>query len=122
LDEEWAWDQKDYVTWELTIIVIVKRTGALAIRVAPVEVDDGKESGLLIFRSRLEARAYRQDTKLLTGYGIVTLDQAMIAGLLGRHGLRWVAMADSWDEGGDVVATTFDGDRFLKLLDEGIKD
>jgi hypothetical protein len=31
-------------------------------------------------------------------------------------------MADSWDEGGELAATTFDGDRFLKLLDEGIKD
>jgi hypothetical protein len=35
---------------------------------------------------------------------------------------RWGAMADSWDEGGELAATTFDGDRFLKLLDEGIKD
>jgi hypothetical protein len=122
VDEEWAWDQKDYVTWELTIIVIVKRTGTLAIRVTPVEVDDGKESALLIFRSRLEAQAFREDLKLFAGHGIVTLDQARIAGLLGSYDLRWVAMADSWDEGGDVVATTFDGDRFLKLLDEGIKD
>jgi hypothetical protein len=65
LDEEWAWDQKDYVTWELTIIVIAKRTGTLAIRVTPVEVDDGKESALLIFRSRLEAQAFREDLKRL---------------------------------------------------------
>jgi hypothetical protein len=31
-------------------------------------------------------------------------------------------MADSWDEGGELAVATFDGDRFLKLLDEGIKD
>jgi hypothetical protein len=122
MDEEWAWDQKDYVTWELTIIAIVQRTGALAIQLVPVE-DEEDEEALLIFRSRLEAQAYREETKLFAGYGIVTLDQARIAGLLGRYGLRWVAMADSWNENGGIAATTFDGDRFLKLLDEeGIKD
>jgi hypothetical protein len=31
-------------------------------------------------------------------------------------------MADSWDEAADLAVTTFDGGRFLKLLDEGIKD
>ena len=122
MDEEWAWDQKDYVTWELTIIVIVKRTGALAIQLVPVE-DDEDEEALLIFRSHLEAQAYREDTKQFAGYGIVGVDEARIAGLLGRYGLRWVAMADSWNENdGGVAVTTFDGDRFLKLLDEGIKD
>ena len=111
------------MTWELTIIVIVKRTGALAIRITPVEVDDGKkESALLIFRSRLEAQAFREHTKLFAGYGIVGVDEARIAGLLGSYDIRLEALADSWDEGGDVVATTLDGDRFLKLLDEGIKD
>jgi hypothetical protein len=50
------------------------------------------------------------------------VDQARIAGLLGSYDPRWGAMADSWDEGGELAATTFDGDRFLKLLDEGIKD
>jgi hypothetical protein len=50
------------------------------------------------------------------------VDEARIAGLLGTFDLRWVALADSWGDNGDVVATTFDGDRFLKLLDEGIKD
>jgi hypothetical protein len=94
----------------------------MAIRVAPVEVDDGKENALLIFRSRLEAQAYREDLKLFAGYGIVGVDAAKIAGLLGSYDLRWVALADSWDENGDVVATTFDGDRFLKLLDEGFRD
>jgi hypothetical protein len=122
LDEEWAWDQKDYVTWELTIIVVVKRTGALAIKTTTAEVDEGKERALLIFRSRVEAQAYREATKLFAGYGIVGVDEARIAGLLGSYGLRWVAMADSWDEGGDVVATTFDGDRFLRLLEIGFKD
>jgi hypothetical protein len=122
LDEEWAWDQKDYVTWELTITAIVQRTGALAIQLVPVE-DEEDEEALLIFRSRLEAQAYREDTKQFAGYGIVSVDEARIAGLLGRYGLRWVAMADSWNENGGIAATTFDGDRFLKLLDEeGIKD
>jgi len=122
LDEEWAWAEQDHVTWEPTIIVVVKRTGALAIRTTPVEGDDGKESALLIFRSRGEAQAYREDTKLFAGYGIVGVDEARIAGLLGSYGLRLVAMADSWDEGDGLVVTTFEGDRFLKLLDEGIKD
>ena len=101
--------------------MIVKRTGALAIRITPVEVNDGKESALLIFRSRVEAQAYREDLKLFAGYGIASVDEARIAGLLGSYDLRWVALADSWDKDGDVVATTFDGDRFLKLLDEGFK-
>jgi hypothetical protein len=122
LDKEWAWSEQDYVTWELTIIVIVKRTGTLAIRVTQVEVEEGKESALLIFRSRLEAQAFREAANLFAGYGVVGVDAARIAGLLGTFDLRWVALADSWDEGGDVAATTFDGDRFLKLLDEGIKD
>ena len=122
MDEEWAWAEQDHVTWEPTIIVVVKRTGALAIRTTPVEGDDGKESALLIFRSRGEAQAYREDTKLFAGYGIVGVDEARIAGLLGSYGLRLVAMADSWDEGDGLVVTTFEGDRFLKLLDEGIKD
>ena len=122
MDEEWAWAERDYVTWELTVIVVVKRTGALAVRTAKVEGDEGEESALLVFPSRLEAQAYREDTRQLSGFGIVTLDAARIAGLLGRYGLRCVAMAESWDEGDDLTVTTFDGDRFLKLLDEGIKD
>ena len=44
------------------------------------------------------------------------------AGFLGSYDLWWVALADSWDESGDLTVTTFEGDRFLKLLDEGIKD
>jgi hypothetical protein len=128
VDEEWAWSEEDYVTWELTIIVVVQRTGALAIKLVPVEGDEDEEStllkedALLIFRSRLEAQAYREETKQFAGYGIVGVDEARIAGLLGRYDLRWVAMADSWDENGVATTTTFDGDRFLKLLGEGIKD
>jgi hypothetical protein len=121
LDEEWAWSEEDYVTWELAIIVVVQRTGALAIKLVPVEGDEDEEA-LLIFPSRLEAQAYREDTKQFAGYGIVGVDEARIAGLLGRYSLRWVTMADSWNENGGIAATTFDGDRFLKVLDEGIKD
>lgn len=121
MDEEWAWDRKDYVTWELTIIVIVKRTGALAVTTTTLDEDEDKESALLMFPSRLEAQAYREDAGQLAGYGIVTLDEARIAGLLGRYGLRWVALADSWDEGGSLTVTTFDGDRFLKLLEMGTR-
>jgi hypothetical protein len=119
LDEEWAWHERGYVMWELTVIVVIKRTGALAVQTATVE---GDESALLIFPNRVEAQAYREDTNQFAGYGIVGVDEARIAGLLGRYGLRWVAMADSWDEAADLAVTTFDGGRFLKLLDEGIKD
>jgi hypothetical protein len=125
LDEEWAWDERGYVTWELTVIVVVKRTGALAVQTATVEGDEGDEgdeSALLIFPNRAEAQAYREDTNQFAGYGIVGVEEARIAGLLGRYGLRWVAMADSWGEVGGLTVTTFDGDRFLKLLGEGIKD
>jgi hypothetical protein len=121
VDEEWAWDQRGYVTWELKVIVVVKRTGALAIQTATVEGDEGDQTGLLIFPSRADAQAYREDTGQITGYGIVGVDEAMIAGLLGTYGLRWVALADPWYESEGLVVTTFEGDKFLKLLDEAIK-
>src|SRR5215210_1172817 len=117
--DAWAWEQRGYVTWELAVIVTVKRSGTLSVRTANVETDEGKESALLLFRNHTEAQAYREDTKQVAGYGIVGVEETRIAGLLGRYGLRWVAMADSWDENdGGVAVTTFDGDRFLKLLDE----
>ena len=50
------------------------------------------------------------------------MDEARIAGLLGSFGLRWVAMADAGARGEDFTVTTFQSDRFLKLLDEAIKD
>jgi hypothetical protein len=58
----------------------------------------------------------------LTGYGIVTLDGARIAGLLGRYGLRRVAMADAWGKDGNLTVTIFEGDRFLKLLEMGFQE
>jgi hypothetical protein len=122
LGEEWAWDERGYVTWELKVIVIVKRTGALAVKTATVEVDEGYETALLIFPSRVDAEAYREDTGQVAGYGIVGVDEARVAGLLGRYGLRWVALADPWYESEGLVVTTFEGDRFLKVLDEAIKE
>ena len=70
MDEEWARTQRDYVTWELTVIVVIKRTGALAVHTATVEVDEGEETALLIFPSRVDAQAHREDCGLFAGYGI----------------------------------------------------
>jgi hypothetical protein len=106
LDEEWTRTQQDYVTWELAMIVVIKRTGAFAVYTATVEGGEG----LLLFQSHLDAQAYREDSGLFVGYGVVGVDEPRIAGLLARYGLRWVHLADPWHESEGLVVTPFEGD------------
>lgn len=120
-DEAWAWEQRGYVTWELAVIVVVKRSGTLSVLTAGVRTDEGEESSLLVFRNHTEAQAYREDTKRVAGHGIVGVEDSRIAGLLGRYGLRWVAMADSWDEDDNLRVDQYEADRFIALLERGFR-
>lgn len=122
MDEEWAWSEVGYVTWEPTIIMVLHRDGNVAVKAAVVETDDGKEDALLIFRSRLEAQAYREDTNQYTGFGIVGVDETRIAGLLGRYGIGSVALVESWDKDSSTVSQNFSGNGFLRLLEAGLKE
>jgi hypothetical protein len=121
MDEEWARMMEGYVMFEPTIIVFVHEDGSQGVSTAVVEGEDGKESGLLVFQTYLEAQAYQEFTRQWVGYAMMMVDAPRIATVLAKFGLRWVAIARTFNEEGDLTVDRFKGHRFVALLERSIK-
>jgi hypothetical protein len=121
MDEEWARLMEGYVMFEPTIMVFVHEDGAQGVSTAVVEGEDGKERALLVFQTYLEGRAYQEFTRQWTGEAIMMVDAPRIAALLAKYGLRWVAIARTFNEEGDLTVGRFKGHRFVALLERSTK-
>jgi hypothetical protein len=121
MDEEWARMMEGYVMFEPTIMVFLHEDGAWGMRTLMVEGEDGRESGLLVFQTYLEAQAYQELTRQWAGYAIMMVDAPRIAALLAKFGLRWVAIARTFNEEGGLTVDRIKGHRFVALLERSTK-
>jgi hypothetical protein len=110
-----------FITWELTVMAIVKQNGAQSVMTVSLADDEGEKWALVVFERRETAQRYKEETGNYAGHGLVGVDEARIAALLARYDLRWVAMPKAFLDAERMDVDLIEGEKFLELLGRSIR-